>query len=134
MKKVFGILGAVVVLSLFGGTIWFLWAKSHRPQTMYQTESAKIATIINKTVATGSVVPRQEVEIKPRVPGIIEKIAVAPGQVVKEGDLIAQIHLVPDMVTLNEARSRVSRAEIAAEKAKQDYERNQKLNTDGVIS
>jgi len=134
MKKILAVLAGVLLLTLFGGTIWFLWAKSQRPDTVYQTESPKIATIIKKTVATGSVVPRQEVEIKPRVSGIIDEIAVEPGQLVREGELIARIRLVPDMVTLNNARDRVARAEIAYETARKDYERNQTLSADGVIS
>ena len=134
MKKILSILAVVVVVSLFGGTVYFLWAKSQKPETIYQTESPKKATIIKKAVATGSVVPRQEVEIKPRVSGIIEAISVEPGQRVKEGDLIARIRLVPDMVNLNNAQNRMARAQIDFESAKKDYERNKALHADGIIS
>src|SRR5678815_3625379 len=113
MKKALGILAGALALVLFGGTVYFLWAKSRRPDTVYQTESPKRATIIRKAVSTGSVVPRQEVAIKPRVSGIVEAIHVVAGQKVKEGDLIARIRLVPDMVRLNDAQSRVERAHIA---------------------
>ena len=98
-------------------------AKSRRPQTVYQTESPKRGTIIRKAVSTGSVVPRQEVAIKPRVSGIVEAIGVVAGQKVREGDLIARIRLVPDMVRLNDARSRVERARIALSAADQDHQR-----------
>lgn len=134
MKKIVSILIAVVVLTLFGGTVYFLWAKSQKPDAVYQTESPRRATIIKKAVATGSVVPRQEVEIKPRVSGIVEDIAVQPGQIVKAGDLLARVRLVPDMVNLNNARNRISRAEIAFEAAQKDYNRNKALTTDGLIS
>ncbi len=134
MKKILSILAAVVVLCLFAGTVYFLWAKSQKPDTIYQTESPKKATIIKKAVATGSVVPRQEVEIKPRVSGIVEAISVEPGQRVKEGDLIARIRLVPDMVNLNNAQNRMARAQIGFESAKKDYARNKALNADGIIS
>jgi len=134
MKRILSILAGVLVLTLFGGTVYFLWAKSQKPETVYLTESPKKATIIKKAVATGSVVPRQEVEIKPRVSGIVEAIAVEPGQKVKEGDLIASIRLVPDMVNLNNAQNRVARAQIALESAQKDYERNKALHADGIIS
>ena len=134
MKKITSILVGVLVLTLFAGTIYFLWAKSHRPKVLYQTESPKVTNIINKAVATGSIIPRQEVEIKSRVSGIVEEIAVEPGQMVKEGDLIARIRLVPDMVTLADAQSRVSRAEVGFQNAKKDFERNQALAADSVIS
>lgn len=134
MKKILTILVGVVVLALFGGTAWFLYAKSQKPETVFQTESPKTTTIIKKAVATGSVVPRQEVEIKPRVSGIVEQIYVVAGQSVKAGDLIARIRLVPDMVNLSNAQSRVTRAQIALDNAQKDYDRNKALDADGLIS
>lgn len=134
MRKVISIVVGVLVLSLFAGTVVFLVAKSRKPETVYQTEAPKRATIIKKAVATGSVVPRQEVEIKPRVSGIVESIAVEPGQLVKEGDLIARIRLVPDMVNLSNAQNRVARAENDFATAQQDYDRNKALRADGLIS
>jgi HlyD family secretion protein len=134
MKKIAPFLIGALVLALFGGTVYFLWAKSRKPKTVYATETARIATIINKAVATGSVIPRHEVEIKSRVSGIIDEIAVEPGQTIREGDLIARIRLVPDMVTLNNAKNRVTRAEIAFESARKDFERNRALIADSLIS
>jgi HlyD family secretion protein len=134
MKKIGAVLIAVVVLSLFGGTVWFLWAKSNKPETVYLTESPRKATIIKKAVATGAVVPRQEVEIKPRVSGIVDAIYVEAGQHVEEGALVARIRLVPDMVNLSNAQSRVTRAEIGLDNARQEYERNKALQADGLIS
>ncbi len=134
MKKALTILTGVIVLSLFAGTLYFLWAKSRRPDEVFATETPKRTTIIKKAVATGSVLPRREVEIKPRVSGIIDEIAVQPGEMVRAGDLIARVRLVPDMVNLNNAHSRVERARIEFENAKKDFERNRALNADGVIS
>ena len=134
LKKILGIAAGAAVLALFGGTVWFLWAKSQKPETVWQTESPKVATIIKKAVSTGSVVPRQEVAIKPRVSGIVEEIHVEAGARVKAGDLIAKIRLVPDMVRLNEASARVERARIALDAAEKDHARNAPLLRDGTIS
>ena len=100
----------------------------------YQTESPKKATITKKAVATGSVVPRKRSRIKPRVSGIIEEIAVEAGQIVKAGDLIAKIRLVPDMVSLNNARNRLAVAQIRFDSAQKDIDRNRALHVDGVVS
>ncbi len=134
MKRIAPFLIGALVLVLFSGTVYFLWAKSRKPKTIYQTESPKIATIISKAVATGSVIPRHEVEIKSRVSGIVDAISVEPGQIIKEGDLIARIRLVPDMVSLSNARNRVTRAEISFQSAKKDYDRNRALIADSLIS
>jgi HlyD family secretion protein len=134
MKRLISVLLVLLVLVLFGGTVYFLWAKSRKPETVYQTETAKLADIVKKAVATGSVVPRQEVAIKPRVSGIIEEIYVEAGNPIQEGDLIAKIRLVPDMVNLANAQNRVAKAKIALDSTQRDYERNLPLQQDGTIS
>ena len=134
MKRVLSILLGLFVLALFAGTVYFLWAKSRKPKTVYQTETPKVADIVKKAVATGSVVPRREVAIKPRVSGIIDELYVEPGRQVRSGDLIAKVRLVPDMVNLANAQNRVAKAKIALESAQADVERNQPLLRDGTIS
>jgi len=134
MKKALSILGIVLTLSLFGGTVYYLWARSKAPEVVYQTETPKRATIIKKAVATGSVVPRREVAIKSRVSGIVDEVLVEPGEKVSQGDLIARVRLVPDMVNLNNAQNRVALAEISYANAKKDFERNRALRVDSLIS
>jgi HlyD family secretion protein len=134
MKKSFSILFGLVVLIVFSGTIYYLYSKSEKPPTLFETETAFVTTIIDKTVATGSVVPRREVEIKPQVSGIVEKLYVEPGESIKSGDLVAKIRIIPNMVNLNNAENRVNRARIAIESAKLDLDRNQRLHAEGVIS
>jgi HlyD family secretion protein len=80
------------------------------------------------------VVPRKEVAIKPQVSGIIEHLAVEPGDKVKRGDLIAQIRIIPDMVTLNNAENRLRMAEIQNDNAQRELTRNKDLLARGVIS
>ena len=132
MKKVLALLVLLLGVALFAGTVYFLWAKSRQPHAEYMIESPETATIIKKAVATGSVVPRHEVAIKPRVSGIVEEVAVAAGDLVRAGSLIARIRLVPDPVSLNEARSRRTRAEIALDQAEKDHRRSEALAAAGL--
>jgi len=76
MKKLLTIVLAVTLVALFGGTLWYLWRKAQKPVVVYKTETASVSDIIKKTVATGSVIPRKEVAVKPQVSGIIESIKV----------------------------------------------------------
>ncbi len=134
MKKILSFLAVLVVLALFAGTGWFLWTKSRKVETVFQTESPRRANIIRKAVATGSVIPRQEVAIKPRVSGIVEEVKVEAGATVHAGDVIARIRLVPQMVSLNDAQGRVTRARIALQSAEKEYRRNEGLAREGTIS
>jgi len=133
MKKIIRIGILIIVLLAFGWTIVFLYGKSKKKPVVYETKTPFISNVVKKTVATGSVVPRKEIEIKPQVSGIIDKIYVEPGQKVKIGDLIAKVKIIPNMVSLNEAESRLNRAKIDFEDARIVYERQRKIYQEGVI-
>lgn len=134
IKKTLLVLVAALLLSAFGGTLWFLWAKSQEEPMVYGSESPFTATIIRKTVATGSVVPRKEIELKPQVSGILDEIYVEPGIAVEEGDLIAKVTIVPDMISLSAAENRLNRAKINLENAETEFKRNGQLFDEGVLS
>src|SRR5262245_40608421 len=134
MKRVLGVLLGVVVVVVFGGTLWYLWHKAHKPPVVYKTEAPVVADIVKKTVATGSVVPRKEVAVKPQVSGIVESIRVEPGQVVKRGELLATIRVVPNTAQLAAADSRLTQARLKAEEAKREFERQDRLAKDGVVA
>ncbi|MGQ7867990.1 efflux RND transporter periplasmic adaptor subunit [Sunxiuqinia sp. sy24] len=134
MKKIFKILGIVLIVGIFGGTIYFLYTKSKKQPDVFETKTPFVSNVIRKTVATGSVVPRQEIEIKPQVSGIIDEIYILAGDYVKKDQVIAKIKIIPDMVNLNAAESRLNRANINFEDAKNDYNRQQKLFDTDVIS
>jgi HlyD family secretion protein len=134
MKKVLGFLFVLIFLSVVGGGGFYLYSKSEEPPLTFDTGSPLVTTIIEKTVATGSVVPRKEVAIKPQVSGIIDKLFVEPGTTVKEGDLIARIRIIPNMVNLNNAESRVKLARIRLNNADRELERNSKAFDDGSIA
>jgi len=133
MKTILKIIAALIVVGVFVGTIIYLYKKSQAKPIVYTTVTAVKMDIIKKTVATGSVVPRKEIEIKPKVSGIIEKLYVEPGDIVKKNDLIAQVKIIPDMINLNNAESRVKRAEIQLEEAKKNYVRYKELFEKNVI-
>ncbi len=134
MKKVIRILVLVVILAIFAATIIYLYNKSKEKPVVYKTETPFNTTIVRKTVATGSVVPRKEIEIKPQVSGIVEEIYVEAGKKVRKGEILAKVRIIPDLVNLNNAEARVERAKIAFEDAKLNYDRQEKLFKNGVIA
>jgi HlyD family secretion protein len=134
MKKALKILAGVVVVSVFVYTIYFLYQKSQAKPVEYETTKPFKTEIIKSTMATGSVVPRKEILIKPQVSGIVEEVYVEAGDMIKNGDLIARIKIIPDMVSLNNAQSRVNRSKIGLEDAKRQYDRQKDLMDQGVIA
>ncbi|MGC9342140.1 MAG: efflux RND transporter periplasmic adaptor subunit, partial [Bacteroidales bacterium] len=111
----------------------YLYGKSREKPELYTTESPFVSDVVRKTVATGKVVPRKEVEIKPQISGILQKLYVEEGQMVKEGDLIARVKIIPNMISLNEAEYRLETAKNNFNDAKKDYNRQKLMFETGVI-
>ncbi len=133
MKTALKILLALVLVGVFGGTIYYLYQKSQKKPLVFSTVSPFKTDIIRKTVATGSVIPRKEIEIKPKVSGIIEEIYIEPGDIIRKDQLIAKVKIIPDMINLNNAESRVKRAKLTLEESKKNFERYQELFRQNVV-
>ena len=134
MKLFFKIFALILILIVFGGTLVFLYNKSQKKPVVFETKSPFITNIIKKTVATGSIVPRKEIEIKPQISGIIEEIFVEPGDKVKKDDLIARIRVIPNMISLNNAEVRLNLSRINLDDTKRELDRRYKLYKKGIIS
>ena len=104
-------LAAVIgILSLALGI--YFYKQSKKDPVVYETEKPVITDVVKKTVATGAIKPRLEVQIKPQVSGVVDELFVEAGQMVKKGDRIARIKLVPSQVNINNAQSSVELARI----------------------
>ena len=131
MKKII-IFGGIAV-ALIVVLIWFGQKNSANP-VEFETEKPFKTDIVRKSVATGKVIPLEEVEIKPQISGIIDKIFVVEGEDIKKGDLIAKVRVVPNEQALVGARGRVNKAQLQLDNSKIIYDRNKKLYETGVIS
>mgnify|MGYP000391644900 CR=1 FL=1 len=134
VKKVLRIIFLVFVGVAVVGTFYFLWKKAQPVITLYELVTPARDTIETKTVATGKVEPRDEVLIKPQMSGIISELLKEAGQMVKEGEIIARIKVIPEMVQLNSAESRVRVAKINLEQISATFKRDKELHKQGVIS
>ena len=129
VKKILRIIFLVLVGAAVVGTFYFLWKKAQPVITMYEVVTPKRDSVETKTVATGKVEPRDEVLIKPQMSGIISELLKEAGQMVKEGEIIAKIKVIPEMVQLNSAESRVRVAKISLEQIEATYKRDEDYET-----
>lgn len=126
-----------LVLLFAGLVIWvfyYLYKQSQKEPVVYEIESPFKTNILKKTVATGSVIPRREIQIKPQESGIIRQIFVDPGNIVKKGDRIAQIQIIPEMIEVNAAENRLNKSRLAYNNAKIEFERTKQLYDEKVIT
>ena len=137
MKKgrLFALLGFVLVV-VCGAvyTVNFLYAKEQTQEAFFDIKSPKMGDVVLKTVASGSIQPRQEILIKPQVSGIVRTVHVEAGDIVKAGDILAEVTIVPNMSALSSAENRLSRAKISRDDTKTTYDRNADLYEQGVVS
>ena len=132
--KVFKYLGiSLLVFGAIFSTLYFIKTNS-KPLVEYDIQSPKIQSIEKKTVVTGTVIPEDEVEIKPQISGIIEKLFVEEGDLVTNGDLLAKVKVVPNEQALNSAKGRLSNTLILQKNAEVEFIRNQSLFEKEIIS
>ncbi len=141
MKRIGTIITLAIILILFVLGIRYIYLKDKKDPVVYKVEKPYTFTIVKKTVATGSIVPKEEVLIKPNISGIIDEIFVESGEFVKVGDLIAKVKVVPNVSSLNSAknninsvRTQVETARLAFENQESIYKRQKDLFDKGVIS
>ena len=126
------ILGSIVVLFAIA-LIWF-GKKNKKNILQFETETPFKTSITKKTVATGKVTPLEEIEIKPQITGIIDRILLSEGDKVKKGDLIATVRVVPNEQSLISAKGRVNNIKLRLDNAILSFNRNKKLFDKGVIA
>ena len=133
MKKSVTIVILLLIVIVFGGSMYYLYQKNSEDPVVYETETPSKQTIVKKAVATGSILPLEEVLIKPNISGVIEEIYVEGGDYVKSGDLLAKIKVVPNLSALNDAKNAIDEAKINLDDQKRNYERQSILFGKGVI-
>lgn len=134
LKSIFRVFMLIAFLGGLGWTLYYLYNKEQDVPVVYEDAKANYQDVEIVTVATGSVVPRKEILIKPVVSGIINKLYVEAGDMVRKGDVIAQVKIIPEMVSLNNAKSRLSIAKTQLNNAEIDKKRYEQLFESNVIS
>nr|WP_321234353.1 HlyD family efflux transporter periplasmic adaptor subunit [uncultured Psychroserpens sp.] len=141
MKRTKTLIALILIVVLFGAALFYLWQKNQEDPVSYTTEVPSEETIVVKTVATGSIVPKEEVLIKPNISGVVEEVFIEAGEYVNQGDLIAQIRVIPNVSNLTSAKNTIASnrtslqtAEINYKTQKAIYDRQKDLFEKGVIA
>ncbi|MBQ1772927.1 MAG: efflux RND transporter periplasmic adaptor subunit [Prevotella sp.] len=134
MKKYSKLIIAAIIGIIFLGTFVFLWQKSQPKEVVYNEFTPEIKDLQKSTVVTGKIEPRNEVNVKPQISGIITEILKQAGDYVNAGEVIAKVKVIPDMGQLSSAESRVRLAAINLKQAQTDFSRMEELYKKELIS
>lgn len=125
---------AAAVLGVLAGSGYYVWQRDQAPKQTFAAEPPFYATIQKKTVATGAIVPRNEVKLKSQVSGVVEAMYVEPGRYVNAGDLVALIRIVPNPERVAGADADVQRAVLRVQNARREHDRYKALLDQKAVS
>ena len=134
MKRYSKLIIAAIIALIFIGTFVFLWQKSQPKEIVYNEFTPKLDSLQKTTIITGKIEPRNEVNIKPQISGIISELYKEAGDYVNAGDVIAKVKVIPDMGSLSSAEMRVRLADINLKQAQTDFQREENLYEQKLIS
>ena len=134
MKRYSKLIIAAIIALIFIGTFVFLWQKSQPKEIVYNEFTPKLDSIQKTTIITGKIEPRNEVNVKPQISGIISELYKQPGDYVNAGDVIAKVKVIPDMGQLSSAESRVRLADLNLKQAQTDFQREENLFNQKLVS
>ena len=134
MKRYSKLIIAAIIALIFIGTFVFLWQKSQPKEIVYNEFTPKKESIQKTTIITGKIEPRNEVNVKPQISGIITDLLKEAGQYVQQGEVIAKVKVIPDMGQLSSAEMRVRLAEINLKQAQVDFQREENLYNQQLVS
>ena len=141
MKRTKTVILLLVIVACFATALIYLWKKNQEDPITYLSEMPSEHTIVVKTMATGNIVPKEEVLIKSNISGVIEEVYIEAGEYIKSGDLIAKIRVIPNVSSLTSAKNSIATSQTALETAQinfktqqANYDRHKALFEKGVIS
>ncbi len=134
MKKNLKYIILALVAIVFVGTFVALWKNSRPKEIRYEQLEATVKDIHKTSVVTGKIIPRDEVNIKPQISGIISELYKEAGEMVSEGEIIAKVKVIPEMSSLSSAQSRVRLAEINLKQAQTNFDREKALFDKNLVS
>jgi multidrug efflux system membrane fusion protein len=138
--RTFWIVIGLVLLALL---LWVIWPKPQVttdrfiggggpvPVGVARATNGSIAVTLN---ALGAVTPLATVTVKPQVTGILNKIDFTEGQMVKAGDVLAEIDPRPYQAALDQAKGTLAHDAAQLANAQVDLKRYQALSTQNAIS
>ena len=134
MKKFGKILMILAIAAVFIGTFAYLFRRSQPKEIQYQELVPETGSISKSTVVTGKIQPRDEVNVKPQINGIVAELYKKAGETVQQNEVIAKLKVIPDMSQLSSAQSRLRLSEMNLEQAQINYDREKALYDQNLVS
>lgn len=127
-------LSLVLLIPIFIIAVKFTEGQTNEQLLLNHSISPSYKTIIVKKVISGNLYPKKEIEVKSPISGTLENYYINVGKLVKVGDRIAKIKLIPDPSQLEYSRRNYITTKISFENQRMNYERDSVLFLKGILS
>ena len=134
MKRFRKYLIFILIGLVFIGTFAYLFKRSKPKEIRYEELVPAVKDIVKSTVVTGKIQPRDEVNVKAQISGIVAELYKEAGQLVEKNEVIAKLKVIPEMSQLSAAQSRVRLSEVNLKQAQTNYDREKKLFDQQLVS
>ena len=134
MKRFRKYLIFILIGLVFIGTFAYLFKRSKPKEIRYEELTPAVKDIVKSTVVTGKIQPRDEVNVKAQISGIVAELYKEAGQLVEKNEVIAKLKVIPEMSQLSAAQSRVRLSEVNLKQAQTNYDREKKLFDQQLVS
>jgi len=131
MKKILIIAGVVIGL---GAAAYLALGSSKEKQNGIKLVEVTRGNIVDKALAVGRLEPRQEVQVKSKISGIVKRIHVDIGNTVRAGDPLITVAPNPTPLEYSEAKKELELAQVDFDNAKKIFQRTQELLAKNLIS
>jgi HlyD family secretion protein len=125
----------LTVIILGGGSFFYIFSKNAADNdTTDPYVIAERGTVVEKALATGTIEPFNEIEVKSKISGVVSHIYAEPGDYVRKGEPLIEVSPDPTPLELAEAKRNLERTLVEEENLSKELNRNKILKNRNLIS
>jgi len=133
MKRILFTAGIIVVAG--AATAWVFISGNGDDDTVKNDRVVvERGNLVEYALAVGQIEPRNEIEVKSKISGVVNKVFAEAGDYVKEGQPLLEIRPDPTPLELAEAKRNVERSEIALDNLQREMFRMEQLRARDMVS
>lgn len=129
------VIGIIIVVLVIAVIVIAITNKSGKSDNQGPaTVKVEKRNIVDKALAIGTIDPETEIQVKSKISGVVKKLFIEAGSLVKYGDPLLEIRPDPTPLELAEAKRNIEMEKIAVQNAKYEFERASQLKEKGFTS
>ncbi|MBP3191132.1 efflux RND transporter periplasmic adaptor subunit [Natronogracilivirga saccharolytica] len=128
------LISIAIIVAAAGIAAWVFSGDSSKNEQPDNSLKVEKGSLTSHALAVGQIEPRNEIEIKSKISGVVNRVYAEAGDYVREGDPLLEIRPDPTPLELAEAKRNVERSENALENLQREMFRTEKLRERDMVS